>query len=65
MVPQATSFPLTEKLDCLLRALIFLYAFDACANPTSLGICEAVGEISELEFFCKVKFFQSPLSSML
>ena len=63
IVPQATSFPALEKLVRLSKPRTFLYIFEACANPNNLGICPAVGEISALEFFCLVRFFQLPFSS--
>ena len=65
IVPQAISFPFLEKLEALLISGMFLYIFEACANPNSLGICPAVGEISALEFFCCVRFFQLPSSFKL
>ena len=63
IVPQATSFPCTEKLFSAGISVTFLYIFDACAKPNKRGICPAVGEMSALEFFCWVKFFQFPFSS--
>ena len=62
IVPQATSFPFSEKFVCWIPET-FLYIFEAWANPNKRGICPAVGEISALEFFCCVKFFQLPFSS--
>ena len=60
IVPHAISFPSTEKLEAFGIPETCLYIFDAWARPSNLGICPAVGEISALEFFCFVKFFQEP-----
>ena len=65
IVPHAISFPLIEKLDLLVIPGTSRYILEACASPSNRGICAAVGEMSALEFFCLVKFFQVPSSFKL
>ncbi|MNE44223.1 hypothetical protein D3C80_1384410 [compost metagenome] len=65
IVPHAISFPSIEKLDAFFMPVTFLYIFEACASPNKRGICPAVGEMSALEFFCSVRFFQEPSSFKL
>ena len=63
IVPHATSLPLLEKFVKWSKPSTFRKIFDAWASPKSLGICPAVGEMSALEFFCCIRFFQFPFSS--
>ena len=65
IVPNATSLPPSEYLLRSLNAFSFLYTLDASANPNNLGICPAVGDISDEEFFWSIIEFHSPFSSIL
>ena len=63
IVPKATSFPpLVNFSNPSLNSGFFLNTLEAWANPNNLGICPAVGEMSEDEFFCDIKSFHVPSS---
>ena len=62
MVPQATSFPLFENFSEPSKETS-LYTFEACARPSSLGICPAVGLMSEELLYCFVRSTHWPFSS--
>src|SRR5690606_40250295 len=62
MVPKATSFPLMEKSRNSCRSGFSLYSLEAKARPSRRGICPAVQEMSDAEFFISESTFQLPSS---
>ena len=59
MVPKAISFPCCENFSEPSK-VTSLKTLEAKAKPNNLGICPAVGEMSEEIFFILVKSFQLP-----
>ena len=65
MVAQDISFPSLENLVSLCRSLLDLYTLEAKASPRALGICPAVGDMSEDMLMRSVCGSQLPLSSSI
>src|SRR3990172_2245930 len=64
-VPNATSSPLRENCVNCLSSSTSRYSLEACPSPTSLGICDPVGERSAEELYMAVRSFQEPSSFKL